>query len=289
MNVKNKILSAMTVVIAMVSMAWAQTGTPDYSWYTGPNQSTYEIANADQLRGFANIFNNTATAAGIARYGFANATIKLTADIDLSDYNPWLPIGNGGDISVTADRYFAGVFDGNGKTITNLNINNTSSNAALNMAGLFRNINGGEVKNLAVVNAVVSSTQENAGVIAAVVQNGGKITNCYVLGGTITGTSRVGGIASAIATSGGIISNCWATNAVSGTSYVGGIVGNTPNATNATISPVLVENCAALNVSITRRSGTDTNFGRVTGTTAGTRANNTAFAEMQAIEFTFAG
>lgn len=77
-----------------------------------------EIATAEQLVDFA--------ADVTADDNFAGKVVKLTADIDFSDIE-WQPIG--GD-----SVYFAGEFDGNGKTISNLT--NTEDVARKGLFGL---------------------------------------------------------------------------------------------------------------------------------------------------------
>ena len=103
----------------------------------------------------------------------------LAADIDLTGQD-WTPI-----------QGYAGTFDGDGKTITGLNINQaTGSNV-----GLFASIaEGGTVKNLTLDNVGITAGS-NVGAIAG--ENRGTIENCSV-SGSVTGlsvNSYVGGVA----------------------------------------------------------------------------------------------
>ena len=77
---------------------------------------------------------------------FEGKTVKLTSDIDLAGH-AWTPIGNGSRlVSVALGNQFKGTFDGNGKTISNLNINTTQGTDYA--VGLFGIVNGGMVMNL---------------------------------------------------------------------------------------------------------------------------------------------
>ena len=81
---------------------------------------------------------------------FSGKTITLTADIDLENAD-WTPIG-------TENNPFAGKFDGNGKTISNLQINKSSmSNVGLfGYAGEVEAKNNTEIHNFTINNASVN-------------------------------------------------------------------------------------------------------------------------------------
>jgi len=143
-----------------------------------------------------------------------NGYYKLTADINLSSYVPWIPIGDNWTTP------FTGTLDGNGHTISWLTI----PSATTQYQGLFGNISGtGIVKNLGLTDVVINSTDLTIGGIAA--NNYGTIQNCYVTG-TITGAGCVGGIVGE--NGGGTIENCYSTADVTETYYgwAGGITAN---------------------------------------------------------------
>lgn len=71
------------------------------------------ISTADELMDFASKINDGTYVVDTT----VDMLVELTADIDMSGYN-WVPIG----ISVT--QYFAGTFDGNDHTISNLKMSN---------------------------------------------------------------------------------------------------------------------------------------------------------------------
>ena len=168
---------------------------------------------------------------------FAGKTIKLAADIDLSSYSSWTPI-----------KGFAGTFDGNEKTISNLNITGSSDNA-----GLFGDIKGNpEFKDVTVSGANITGGSYVGGIIGNAFTTKG-ITNCHVVESSITGTNFVGGIAG----SGYVkITNCTVEDttvksSVSGFNRdsgdnIGGILGFAGENTGATI----VTNCKAVNVNV---------------------------------------
>ena len=200
------------------------------------NGDVYELATADHMLWFANQVN---TSLNNAVGG------KLMNDIDLSGA-AWTPIGN----SSAAARKYAGVFDGNGKTITLALMQDSAA------AGLFGYLNGATVKNLTVAgsvaggqytagiaghataatiencvnNATVTSTSQNVGGIAGYTTGGTRVIDC-VNNGSVTATYNVGGIAGN-AYGADTISKCanngavTATSTATTTSYsLGGIVG----------------------------------------------------------------
>ena len=137
----------------------------------------------------------------------ASLNCTLAADIDLTG-NEWVPI-----------QGYTGTFDGGGKTITGLTINQPSTDNV----GLFAFIEvEGTVKNLKLdkVNVTAGS---NVGAIAG--ENMGTIENCSV-SGSVTGLSDnsfVGGIAGFHRK--GSITDCHSSATVEGKAYVGGIAG----------------------------------------------------------------
>ena len=143
----------------------------DQSWYE-EGQNTFTLTNAAQLAGLAQLVNKGNT--------FNGKTITLGADIDL-DGLEWTPIGS-------KDKPFAGTFDGDGKTVSNLVIGSGT------YLGLFGNINTpATIENLNIRNVSITGTS----VIGALVGSGhtGAITNCSISGLIqIEGNYKVGGL-----------------------------------------------------------------------------------------------
>ena len=102
--------------------------------------------------------------------GFAGKTVKLDADVDLSEDN-WDPIGDN-----STDVAFAGVFDGQGHTIKGAHITgdhcfNGSVYGNKEGWGLFAVVDGATVKNLKVDGATFGSYTVISGVIAGYANN----------------------------------------------------------------------------------------------------------------------
>ncbi|MCL2522772.1 MAG: hypothetical protein FWE36_07950 [Erysipelotrichales bacterium] len=147
------------------------------------------------------------TADQLSTLSNSNSRYRLGADIDLSEFTNWTPI-NG----------FTGTFDGNGHTISNLQIDTLSVIGT----GLFGEINGG-----AVINLNFANVQINAGFAGAVAgkSTNTRLENINVLSGTIgRNLSRnIGGIVGE--RMGGISNNLTNYADVFGTEYVGGLFG----------------------------------------------------------------
>ncbi|MCL2480207.1 MAG: hypothetical protein FWF38_00700 [Spirochaetaceae bacterium] len=141
-------------------------------------------------------------------------TYRLTGNINLSSYGNWTPIG-----ASSASTRFAGIFDGQGNTISNLNINNPGDNNQ----GLFGYTDlTSEIKNLGLLNAKVTGSNYVGGVVG---YNNGTVENCYVAG---TGSKMVGvrGIGGLVGQNYGTVRKCYATSDVeSSSSWGGGLVG----------------------------------------------------------------
>ncbi|MHC4537618.1 MAG: GLUG motif-containing protein, partial [Planctomycetota bacterium] len=141
---------------------------------------------------------------------------KLIADIDLSSYTgkSFNIIGYYVNWYHPDNKPFNGVFDGNGHTISNFTWHSTD----INKAGLFALVNGGEIKNLGMINPNVINENAPWYVGALVgclgVPDGGTITNCYVEGGSISGDWCAGGLVGYNWE--GTISDCYAVSTVTG-------------------------------------------------------------------------
>ena len=162
-----------------------------------------------------------------AEYTTDMPNLTLAADITLTGENNWTPLGYcvEGDSKDTYYPYI-GTIDGNGHTITGLNINSTEDYIAF-VGSLGPN---SEVKNLTFKDATIVGGECVATVAA---DCGGNVTNCHV-----TGSSSVSGnycAAGVVASNiGGIISGCTNAAAVTVTAGdvnagSGGVVGSNAN------------------------------------------------------------
>ena len=146
--------------------------------------------------------------------GKTDINITLDKNIDLTGKN-WTPIGTDYDNSYT------GTFDGSGHTITGLTFTTNDE-----YAGLFGWLNrAGTVKNVVMEGVQITSNQIYGGSIGGVVgYSWGTIENCSV-SGSVSGTVYVGGVVGAQI--GGSITGCSSSATVKGMVDVGGVVGQT--------------------------------------------------------------
>ena len=145
----------------------------------------------------------------------------LTADIDLTG-KVWTPIGTGYDNSYT------GTFDGGGHTITGLTFTTNDE-----YAGLFGWLNrAGTVKNVVMEGVQITSNQIHGGSIGGVAgYSWGTIENCSV-SGSVSGTVYVGGVVGVQI--GGSITGCSSSATVKGMVDVGGVAGQTNSSATLT-------------------------------------------------------
>ena len=146
--------------------------------------------------------------------GKSNINITLDTDIDLTGKD-WTPIGT------DYDNSYKGTFDGGGHTITGLTFTTNDE-----YAGLFGWLNrAGTVKNVVMEGVQITSNQIYGGSIGGVVgYSWGTIENCSV-SGSVSGTVYVGGVVGVQI--GGSITGCSSSATVKGTLNVGGVAGQT--------------------------------------------------------------
>lgn len=165
----------------------------------------YQISTEEELHWFASEVNGGNTA----------ISAKLLNDIAMTTDN-WYPIGREG-------HGFAGTFDGNGKSITNLKL--TSNKAETGFFGLLTN--GGKVKSLSVSGSVTATgdVSQTGGIAGAMGEVGSKssITDC-TFSGTVTGNIQVGGIIGCVGQH-NQVERCANRAAVRGKADVGGVAG----------------------------------------------------------------
>ena len=153
--------------------------------------------------------------------GKTDINITLTADIDLTGKD-WTPIGT------DYDNSYKGTFDGGGHTITGLTFTTNDE-----YAGLFGWLNrAGTVKNVVMEGVQITSNQIYGGSIGGVVgYSWGTIENCSV-SGSVSGTVYVGGVVGAQI--GGSITGCSSSATVKGMVDVGGVAGQTNSSATLT-------------------------------------------------------
>jgi hypothetical protein len=175
-------------------------GLPAFSGGTGEPNNPYLISTANELNSIG--YNHR----------LMDAHFKLINDIDLTGVDFY---------SIGASQYpFAGTFDGNGKTISDL----------VGTQGLFEYVRGeyAQIKNLGLIDPNIHSEAGNsAGSLAGFLRNG-TIINCYTQGGSVSGNDRIGGL---VGNNSSSIANCYSSASVSGGARIGGLVGANSNGT----------------------------------------------------------
>lgn len=195
---------------------------------SGTDADPYQIWNKQQMTWLADYVNHG------KEYGngyYYTRNYILCKDLDYTGDN-YVVIGT---TSSNQYYYFEGVFDGQGHTISHVNINRQD-----NLVGLFRHMyarnatSKATIKNLTLSNATISG-QEFVGGITGRVHHNAQVINCHVINSTITGSNYVGGIAGSegynhepydgFVAEGCIIEGCTSTATVIGSDGVGGILG----------------------------------------------------------------
>ncbi len=233
-----------------------------YTYTETDGVRTYTVYNENGLRTWAEYVN-------AGNYG---TNCKLGSDITMSTSTNWTPVGyyNNDDATAIIDNPYTGTFDGNGKTITNLTINQPyrgcvgligyTSSAAVIKDLTLENVtvssdwgwNVGAVVGMnygSVSGCNVTGTVSGSGAVGGVVGSNydNAIIGCYFTG-TVTGItgnydsqgSGVGGVAGANYGNSSSITACYSTGTVSGSYNVGGVVGHETTLVTACYSTATV-------------------------------------------------
>ena len=195
-------------LLLMVSMVlptvmWAAINPTKPSSGDGSSSNPYQISTAAHLYWFAGLVNGTLTD-GTAKNTAACA--KLTANITVNSgvlksdgiinsgsFTAWTPIGQG-------TNSFNGTFDGNGKTISGLYLDN----ADMDYIGLF-GFSYGTIQNVGVVDSYFHGKSYIGGICGF---SYGKIMFCYSKSYLYGANINVGGVCGANV-SGATITNCY--------------------------------------------------------------------------------
>ena len=161
----------------------SQLSHAQFAGGAGTASNPFLVSTAEHLNNVRNHLNTTSL-----------VYFRQTANIDLSSFANWMPIGGGGTTNI-----FNGVYDGNGHIITNLTINRPDTDNV----GLFGLIGPNDVAkisatsiiNLGLRNVNVVGRSSVGSLVGRV--SGNEVTvirNCYVIGGTVMGDSITGGL-----------------------------------------------------------------------------------------------
>jgi hypothetical protein len=164
-------------------------------------------------------FDEFANPANAATYWASGKYTKLMCDPNLAGTTYTQAV-----IAPDTSTPFAGIFDGNGHTISNLTITASTQD----YVGLFGHVgSGGQIHNLGVENVNLTGRQFIGGLVGSNVY--GTLTSCYA-DGSVSGGYSVGGL---VGENQGSITTCYAIGSVTETgqySYsAGGLVGRNYN------------------------------------------------------------
>lgn len=206
---------------------------------TTGNKFVLEIGTYDQLVNFRNKVNAGASYSGM--------TVKLTADIDISE-RAWTPIGAVHREGITtSSKVFQGTFDGEGHTISGL------TNTGFKISSAFKGSNGttpagygeyvfglfGSVYNATIKNIVMANVNVDLGcdekekvvgdsvgaIVGYAAGTNVTIDSCKVLSGSIVGYDAVAGIIGRTYSANTTISNCENAATVTAIRRASGILG----------------------------------------------------------------
>lgn len=225
------------------------------------------IKTPEQLHFLALLVNGETKMVGVDDSSFYQQYLVIDADLDLSGYERWEPIGTGDG---TGGSPFKGILDGQGRAITGLQIGTQSEPAAAaDYQGLFGSVYYGALRNLCVSGTVnIASGGWMTGGVAAYAYGAAfeNVANHV----NVTGSVRVGGIAGTIGTC--QLKDCYNDGTItvaesSSTSQyaVGGIAGYAFFARSDVEGAGLFNCFNAGNVSCTLAYGTDPRFGALIG------------------------
>ena len=193
-------------------------GTPDRVTGSGTETAPYQIGTAEGLKWFRDKVNSAKTS------DETKICVVLTADIDLKN-DAWTPIGqNTGDDPKDTLAY-SGTFNGNGHTISGLNVTGEFA-----YSGLFGYTEGAAIRDLTVAGKVTSTSTDSSTAVGGIIgrAKGSTIENCGNLCAVTAPAGHTGGIvgyAAYMDDSSGWITGCYNAGKISGGDYAGGIVG----------------------------------------------------------------
>ena len=275
---KKKLLSlllALCLVMALVPMTafaedaqninvWDGSTAAAFAGGTGTAENPYQIANGAQLAYLASSVNSGET--------YEQKNFVLTANIDLNGL-PWTPIANSFSDALLGGsdyRVFAGNFDGNGYTISNVSIGSETAPLEADVLGLF-GATEGKISNLNLDTVSIHGVAKIASIGAVVGfagglvgYSGGSIENCHVTGLTMDMSAPsnvyaaaywVGGLVGALDGT-QLINECSVSGSITekaGKGSIGGLIGELGKAAKITYSRSNV----TVNVKADSRGGAD--------------------------------
>ena len=270
---KKRIVSAVMALILCLTLlptaalaadgAWDGSIATAFAGGSGTESDPYQIANGAELAYLASSVNSGET--------YTGKNFVLTANIDLNGL-PWTPIGNSfSDALLEGSNYriFAGNFDGNGYTISNVSIGSETAPLEADVLGLF-GATEGKISNLNLDTVSIHGVAKiTSGYVIGpagglVGYSAGSIENCHVTGLTMDMNAQDGGIAGAYWIGGlvgaldgtQLINECSVSGSITekaGKGSIGGLIGELGKAAKITYSRSNV----TVNVKADSRGGAD--------------------------------
>ena len=241
-NLINFFAATILLLTLAIPSAFAQTSTWDCtiaSWTqgTGTLSNPYLIESAQNLAYLAEMVNG-----GVDQY--TGKWFKLTVDINLNNRD-WIPIG---DNNTTSAR-FAGNFDGDNHSITNLKI----SSSTLMYGGLFGYvINSGTFRNINIGGTISSyAAGSYCGGIVGYSDASKTFSNCHN-SASVSAKSYSGGLVGS-AGSNVTVTNCSNAGTIASSCYSGGLIGYG----GSTVTMTDCNNSSSVSASYTASSTTD--------------------------------
>ena len=237
-----------TAVMAEESVAaWDGSIATAFAGGSGTGNDPYQIADGAQLAYLANSVNGGES--------YADTYFVLTANIDLGNKD-WTPIANSfSDALLGGSNYrvFAGNFDGNGYTISNVSIGSEAAPLEADVFGFF-GATEGKISNLNLHTVSIHGIAKVASIGAVVGfagglvgSSGGSIENCHVTGLTMDMSAPsnvyaaaywVGGLVGALDGT-QLINECSVSGGITekaGKGSIGGLIGELGKAAKITYS-----------------------------------------------------
>ena len=227
--------------------AWNGSTAAAFAGGTGTAEDPYQIANGAELAYLASSVNSGET--------YEEKNFVLTANIDLNGL-PWTPIANSFSDALLGGsdyRVFAGNFDGNGYTISNVSIGSETTPFESDVFGLFGAAEG-KISNLNLDAVSICGIAKIASIGAVVGfagglvgSSGGSIENCHVTGLTMDMSAPsnvyaaaywVGGLVGALDGT-QLINECSVSGSITenaGKGSIGGLIGELGKAAKITYS-----------------------------------------------------
>lgn len=237
---KKIVIFFLSAILIACSVALVFTGIGARSYPSGGHKATYTAQDIVNLNGDPESGTTyvVSDAAGLEKLeslvnggkNFSGIIVRMSADINMSG-RTFRGIG-----SFSAGNAFAGTFDGNGYTISNLTINDTSGGSLPASLGLFGYTSSASVINVTLTEMRITMSSSATAIpsgIGGVVgkMTGGSIENCSVSGNFSTGgaSAYTGGIVGLTGEGVGsaipVITDCTSNVLITGFGTVGGIVG----------------------------------------------------------------